>query len=274
MRNKNAIIIGTGLGLLALIAYAKRKQSVMGVGKIYDDTTIKPGSRVDQYWRNRIKRPDKVLNLPSSDAEYLFEPLKSVNTFGLYSLEFGNWMNQQDRANYLYGIGSSLRDIATVIGVPMKKIGIKGTLSIASGARGKGGSAAAFFNRKYILINLTKTNGIGTLCHEYAHAIDFTNGYGSDNPNTEIGSIVWRVLYGTDGKLTSYSRFLERANSKYLSNPREVWARICERFFMIEFERLAIKNSFAQSGVTFDLPNADLVAPLVSRIRSVFKRTL
>lgn len=273
MKNDKTILI-IGGGLAALYFIARRNAAIASVGKIYDDTTIKPGSRVDRYWRNELKHPAALLNLPNSESAYLYTPLEAVKVFNLYSLEYGNWMNQQDRANYLYGVGSSLRDMATVLGVPMNKMGIKSTLSIASGARGRGGRAAAFFTPTYNLINLTKTNGIGTLCHEYSHAIDSANKFGSKDPATEIGDIVWRVLYGNDGKLTSYALFLEKMDSAYLSSPVEVWARICERFFIIEFKRLGIKNQFAQRSNGFDLPAADLVAPLVGRIRSIFKRTL
>lgn len=49
-------------------------------------------------------------------------------------------------------------------------------VSIAYGARGKGGKASAFYQPYYGFINLTRNKGVGSFAHEYAHALDYTLG--------------------------------------------------------------------------------------------------
>lgn len=71
--------------------------------------------------------------------------------------------------------GRDLREpnvhVNTTGGVPSKALSLNGTLGLALGARGKG-KAAAHFEPSNLVINLTKTQGAGSLAHEWFHALD------------------------------------------------------------------------------------------------------
>lgn len=280
---------GTGAALLWQGWYKRggldQLKEAAGIGKYYDDVTIKPGSRVDDYWQGLAPDPKWCGVEPLKGKQFTVVP-DAIKNFGLYSIEFGNWLNQAYRLNFMYSTLVTMRDMAEVLGVRQDKMGLGKKLSLAFGSRGKGGFAAAFYQSAYSVINLTKTNGRGTFCHEYGHAVDDKLGWPSGWRSTRfqpnytgkrkgtaaylMESVLDRVLWKEDGSQTSYQRFLQKQDSEYLSRRTEIWARVVERFFLIEFEEKGIFNTW---GVRpgFDLPRRDLIDPLRKDIRAIFK---
>jgi hypothetical protein len=93
--------------------------------------------------------------------------------FGLRGVEFGNWNNQVERQGLMNDAFDALMDLADVLGVPPKAIGLNGDLALAFGARGHGlNSARAHYEMGRAVINLTKERGAGSLAHEWFHAMD------------------------------------------------------------------------------------------------------
>jgi hypothetical protein len=103
-------------------------------------------------------------------------PEQFLEAFGFRGVEFGNWVGQgkggRERQGMLNEAFDALMDLAGIIGVPPKAISLEGTLGIGFGSRGKGGRAAAHFEPGTVVINLTKTQGAGSLAHEWFHALD------------------------------------------------------------------------------------------------------
>ena len=98
-----------------------------------------------------------------------------VKTFGLFpgGVDFGNWVNQTERAAHLNAIYDAMYDLADVSGINPKMLGLGEKLKIAIGAQGRGGRTAAHYYPKLNEINLTKTKGDGTLGHEWQHGLDW-----------------------------------------------------------------------------------------------------
>lgn len=98
-----------------------------------------------------------------------------LKTFGFYGGEFGNWLSQDDRQATLNCGYDSFLDLAYCLGIEPKSISLGGKLSIAFGARGRGGkgAASAHYEPLYNVINLTKYKGAGCLAHEWGHALDY-----------------------------------------------------------------------------------------------------
>ncbi len=91
--------------------------------------------------------------------------------------EYGNWLNQNDRQASLDMAYDALRDLARLLQIRPEDVSLDGSLAIAFGARGIGGSgAAAHYERGRQVINLTKMSGAGCLAHEWAHALDHAIG--------------------------------------------------------------------------------------------------
>jgi hypothetical protein len=96
-----------------------------------------------------------------------------LKDFGLRGVEFGNWNNQEERQEVMNHAYDALMDMAEVLGIPPKAVGLGGQLGLAFGARGHGLSGArAHYEPTYAVINLTKMSGAGTIGHEWFHALD------------------------------------------------------------------------------------------------------
>jgi hypothetical protein len=98
-----------------------------------------------------------------------------VDTFGLFpgGVDFGNWVNQSERAAHLNAIYDAMYDLADVSGISPKMLGLGEKLKMAIGAQGRGGKTAAHYIPKLNEINLTKTKGDGSLGHEWQHGLDW-----------------------------------------------------------------------------------------------------
>lgn len=103
-----------------------------------------------------------------------------LDTFGFKGVNFGNWMKgdgakaaaeRQAHLNHAY---DAFQDLAEIMHLPPRALGLDGTLGLAVGAQGKGGKRAAMahFVPGVNEINLTRESGAGSLAHEWAHAFD------------------------------------------------------------------------------------------------------
>lgn len=95
-------------------------------------------------------------------------------TFGFRGVEFGNYVEQKKRQQDLNDAFDALMDMSAIIGVPPRALSLNGELGLAFGARGTGGkgAAAAHYERDFVVINMTKRAGAGSLGHEWWHALD------------------------------------------------------------------------------------------------------
>lgn len=103
-------------------------------------------------------------------------PEAFLQTFGFRGVDFGKWVAQgrgrKERQGLLNDAHDALMDLAGVLNLPPKALSLNGELGIGFGSRGKGGFAAAHYEPGNIVINLTKTQGAGSLAHEWFHALD------------------------------------------------------------------------------------------------------
>lgn len=224
---------------------------------VYNTDEIKPGGRLERYWKPIEIDGKKYLGRDEEKREmYYYDPDEAISKFNLFGIEFGNWMNQEDRLNFLYASMVTFTDIAKVLKVPFSKIGLEGQLALALGARGNGGRNMAHYEPVQIVINLTKTTGKGSLIHEWCHAFDhYINYKFCESPllasesitdcdeSKLIRNIIQKVLFNEDGSPTSYKKWLSKQRGYYSKRP-EIWARICERFFHTQFKELGILNSW------------------------------
>jgi hypothetical protein len=96
-----------------------------------------------------------------------------MDAFGFRGVEFGNWNSQGERQALMNDAYDGLQDLASILGIPPKAVGLNGDLALAFGARGHGlSSARAHYELGRAVINLTKERGAGSLAHEWFHALD------------------------------------------------------------------------------------------------------
>lgn len=90
--------------------------------------------------------------------------------FGLRGLQFGEWVPNAERQGWLDDCFDGLADLADVLGVPRRWIGLGG-LGLAIGARGAS-AALAHYEPGLRVINVTRLKGSGSIAHEWFHAFD------------------------------------------------------------------------------------------------------
>ena len=138
---------------------------------------------------------------------------------GLSKINFGSWMskpvNAKERQAHVNSTYDAFIDLAEVLDVPVKALSLNGSLSIAIGAQGKGGRAAAHFVPGVNEINLTRASGAGSLAHEFAHGLDHYFG----------------VQDGLDGKTDP---FLSNSSTRrYITNNSNARTEIVDAFSTI-----------------------------------------
>ena len=99
-----------------------------------------------------------------------------LNNFGFKGGEFGNWVNQVERQEFLNNAHDAFTDLAEALNIDPTSLGQDKNMNIAFGARGRGNlggqAAVAHFEPGKRVINMTKLKGAGSLAHEYGHSID------------------------------------------------------------------------------------------------------
>ena len=245
------------------------------LGKIEDAGILVRNGRIDAHW-GVLKPADmtgKKLSFKKySTDQYLYTRNSThfIDRFNLRSVEFGNWMNEQDRIDFLFNCAISLDDLAQALNIPVNAIGLLKNLSIALGARGKGRKAIAHYERlNYAIINLTKTKGfLSALAHEYGHAFDnlihlavtAKKGYLSgETTNKSYQAEIakrgqfqkwfedfYQALYFEKDKetKTNFYRKMVAIDSSYWGSRVEVWARFFEQYIGYKLDKLGIKNQF------------------------------
>lgn len=143
-----------------------------------------------------LPRPDNTNRTGVTRRDGDVEGKDFMEAFGFRGVEFGNWNNQAERQEVMNAAYDGLMDLAEVMGIPSKAIGLNGDLALAFGARGQGlNSAVAHYERSRAVINLTKMNGAGALAHEWLHALDHYLGRQDGKTSAE-----WKV--NADGTRT------------------------------------------------------------------------
>ncbi len=275
------------------------------LGKIEDAGQLVQGGRIDRYWREEGLSLDPKLHVGTSktlQSDWLHDSESALKHFNLRSIEFGNWMSQEDRANFLYGSMLSLHHLAQIFKAQDYQMGLNGKLSIALGARGKGRAAGHYEPNPHAVINITKTQGIGVLAHEWAHALDnilsfYTKSkqlYVSGGRTTRKGydetiakkgnwfekqfEEFFNLLYfKANGHKTDFSLSLDGLE-EYWNRRTEVFARTFEVYIRQKLALLKIQNHFLVSGIGgAGYPSEDLtnrVSKIIENIASKGLKTM
>lgn len=150
-------------------------------------------------------------------------------TFRLRGVQFGESLSDKEKQRWMNEAFAALHDLARVIGFEPAWLGLGGggqkALALAIGARGHG-QASAHFEPGLRVINLTRDNGAGGICHEFAHALDhhlavktFRDGFAYPVKEqtffTEKFSWVDKQLIG---RKAAYARFLDLTNELFATH--------------------------------------------------------
>ncbi len=194
--------------------------------------------------------------------------------YHLKGFEFGNWVNTEERNDYAAGILTTLKELATILGT--KNIGFDSQIGIAFGARGHRG-AAAHYEPRLNMINLTKKKGAGSLAHEYGHALDYCFGAFIDQNKgyTALsgGASVAKTLPENTG--CQFRAWLNQIVDSVIngknyqrpwgSNPYwrarcEIWARFFEQYICYLYKQKGQSNSLLHKSWSYYITDKYYVA--------------
>jgi hypothetical protein len=154
--------------------------------KLFDTDDIAL-NKVERHWYFRVYRDvfgSSKRTMPK--ALKYWDQNKVLEYFNVRGFQYGNWLNQEDRYQYLIGCAVSMHDLTKITGLKPQQIGMEGALRVAFGARGKS-KALAHYEPATRTINLTRykeqdsankkmkyfmSGGSGSFGHEWAHALD------------------------------------------------------------------------------------------------------
>ncbi len=134
-----------------------------------DDTT-----RNQPLTRPRFDRVERIGEDYRQGRNITAEEL--TRAFGLKGVTYGNNVTakqRQDHTNYTF---DAFMDLANLLGIEPRHIGLGGKLTFAFGALGHGRHSAHYTpdnNGQGQAINLTNTRGDGAVAHEWFHALDW-----------------------------------------------------------------------------------------------------
>lgn len=136
-----------------------------------------------------------------------------TNTMGFKSVTLGNYVKDKEAREHVRHFIGSIFDLCEVLDVDIQYFtGMQG-LSMWFGAAGHG-KALAFYRKNGVVINITKTNGDGSIAHEMAHYIDNTLNK-IDNPKYDV------TAKGSYGSVTEKGNYYQ-----YNIMARTVWNKM------------------------------------------------
>lgn len=188
-----------------------------------------------------------------------------ADKFPFRGVEFGNWVNQVERAANLNEAYDAFCDLMAVINGTPDDVTFDGTLAMAFGARGSG-DAAAHYERVFKVFNLTKTRGAGNIAHEWFHGLDnficalqgSSLSYATEAPadiHDEVLSSAIKELIRTIGQMDFKKRsekIDEYKSKKYWSTDVELTARAFESYVIRKLKEQGHVNDYLANVMTLE----------------------
>lgn len=132
--------------------------------------TKKKGFILRNYYGQKARRTGgKDLSDITANANKAVDHL--IDEYGLRGVQWGNSVTDEERKHHAGRVVEAIADLADITGLHPRDISLDGKLGLAIGARGHG-DAMAHYEPDNQVINLTRSNGVGALAHEWGHAFD------------------------------------------------------------------------------------------------------
>ena len=215
-------------------------------------------------------------------------------------LQWGNSVTDKERKHHATMLSDAMLDLADVTGMPLDQMSFGGKLAMAVGARGRG-TAMAHYEPGYNTINLTRKNGIGSLAHEWGHAMDYLAGGGSPlteggTPYEGGGSV--KAAIDKFNKACETSGFLDavknsashKMNQKkggdkagYWTEPKEMFARSFESWVAEKLNSSGRANTYLTAGANVPTETSsgeyptkahmEVFSPIFEEVMDAYRKT-
>jgi len=103
------------------------KQTQQQTNNVVNVTTglVVNGGRIARYWQNKdifITKYTHKKDIHNNNLHAYTDAASFVEHFNLHSVEFGNWLNQSLRVQFLYAAADCLHQLAELFNVPETKL--------------------------------------------------------------------------------------------------------------------------------------------------------
>lgn len=152
-------------------------------------------SKMERWWLSqgflKIYKEFRPTKIEDKFQKQIADVRDVQKVFNLKGYQFGNWVTNEDRFNYLAALGICLFDLNRVLKFKGNNLGLDKNLGVAFGARGRKG-ALAHYEPATNIINITRykdadrfvkqlskevrfvhSGGVGAFAHEYGHFLDY-----------------------------------------------------------------------------------------------------
>ena len=198
----------------------RNKNESLGGKRIMSDRLPEYMNKESAWWN--YNRPQVIfaadnkkirqgVALPKEYLKKYSDPDFLKRYYKLRGFEYGRWTTQEDRVNFVSGMGLALYDLSNILGLSRAQMGLDGNLGIAFGSRGSGRANAHFEPFSYV-INMKRqsreandkkrvyrnekgrlsrrnmvdrkrdlsesylSSGVRSFTHEFGHALDYYAG--------------------------------------------------------------------------------------------------
>jgi hypothetical protein len=269
-------------------------------GESFNKTFGTEGSKVkyfdpaQAYVKHAERKGGRMIDAKTVEAgaKFMKDSLK------LRGVQWGNYVTDDERVHHLTKSAEALADLADVTGLPDDAISLGNKIGLAIGARGRAG-ALAHYEPGTQVINLTRAGGVGSLAHEWGHAMDHflgqwgkyhSDSYGGSYRNTDADDPTSKAMQDVH-KALSDSGFKERLRDQvrlmirsgeiskgkedYWNSPIEVFARSFERYVQHSLRADGRENTYLTGAMDHPLwPNDEeikKIAPVMKALLSAVK---
>lgn len=208
----------------------------------------------DYYVKHATRKGGRVIDSATVKAgtDYVIQSLR------MRGLQWGNSVTDDERQHHLKQASEAFADLADMTGLDDSAMSLGGVLGLAIGARGKG-SARAHYEPDSKVINLTRKNGVGSLAHEWGHALDNLLGGGqgrhlSSRPEKTGDAAAGEMVdlmeaMESCGFVSRLKRAvgavsLSDAKKKYWLSPEERFARAFEKHVQSKLRQAGRENTY------------------------------
>lgn len=186
-----------------------------------------------------------------------------METFKFSGIEWGNWVTQAERQQFLNCTFDAYSDLLNLMGLPLHFASLNGELGIAFGSRGTS-NECAHFDDKEMLIHISKTKAIGSLAHEFGHAFDYVLKQKFNCPYWLSEIKTKEILRADSSTIKAFGFWADwvdqsvciadskavdsKRSSKYFSTRCELFARCFEQWVQVSLTNAGQSNNFLVYG--------------------------
>lgn len=137
------------------------------------ETPKEKGERVVDKTKLTINKKEPLHYIKRTGGYAIGEisPSQLIDNFGYKAVNYGNYVDDKWSKQHTKFFLQAMSDLGEIYNINIKELNELGGLGIVFGGKGTKGHLATYYPQSKD-INLTKSNGDGSVCHEYGHYFD------------------------------------------------------------------------------------------------------